>query len=152
MLLISVHPKYATSILEGTKTVELRRLRPRMEGLGVVLIYASSPTNALLGAACVTKIQVATPNCLWRSVGKAANVTRVEYDQYFVGAKQAVAIHLSDPAAFSRSVDLSELKGVWPGFHPPQSYRYFSAREVSRLAPIEGVIRSLESVTLRKAA
>ncbi len=56
-ILLSVHPKYADKIFERTKTVELLRVRPKLLEEGdLVLLYVSSPVQALVGAFKVDKI------------------------------------------------------------------------------------------------
>lgn len=49
VLLISIRPVYANKIFDGSKTVELRRVRPRLETGSVVLVYVSNPVQALMG-------------------------------------------------------------------------------------------------------
>ncbi|WP_237302536.1 ASCH domain-containing protein [Streptomyces sp. S063] len=46
-LLLSLHPRFATAILNGEKTVELRRQRVAVPPGTPVIIYATSPTMAL---------------------------------------------------------------------------------------------------------
>lgn len=140
-LLLSVRPTFARRILEGTKTVELRRVRPQIEPGQQVLIYASSPTMALLGSAVVERLDSASPKALWGSVAGAAGVSRAEYDDYFRDAELAVAIWLTSVAEFRRHIPLDELRQRWPWFRPPQSYCFVRAtlkhpeRHVTALAP-----------------
>jgi predicted transcriptional regulator len=48
-LLVSVRPKYASQILSGKKTVELRRKFPETIAAGTLaLIYSSSPVRAIV--------------------------------------------------------------------------------------------------------
>src|SRR6266851_9958504 len=56
-LLISIKPEYASAILEGRKTVELRRKFPEDVAFGSRLyIYSSSPIQAVVGIASVTRV------------------------------------------------------------------------------------------------
>ena len=51
-VLISVRPLYAKEIVEGRKTVELRRKFPGTEAAGgTVVIYSSSPVRAVVAVA-----------------------------------------------------------------------------------------------------
>jgi predicted transcriptional regulator len=44
ILLLSIRPEYANKIFDRTKTVELRRVRPRLLNEGDrVVVYVSSP-------------------------------------------------------------------------------------------------------------
>lgn len=140
-LLLSVRPTFVRRILEGTKTVELRRVRPQIAPGQQVLIYSSSPTMALLASAVVDRLDSASPKALWSSVANAAGVSRAEYDTYFQDAECAAAIWLKNVAAFNRPIPLDELRQRWPWFRPPQSYCFVRAtfkqpeRHVTALAP-----------------
>jgi predicted transcriptional regulator len=130
-------------MLDGTKRVELRRIRPDVSPGIDVLIYSSTPTMALLASAVVERIEESAVETLWRRVRDAAGVSRTEYLAYFAGAGRAVAIWLSQVRAFERPLGLQELRERWPWFRPPQSYCYIRARVdgpnrgVTSLAPRE---------------
>ncbi len=49
VLLLSMQPEYAKKIFNGEKTVELRRVRPKLIAGDLVLVCASCPQKALLG-------------------------------------------------------------------------------------------------------
>ena len=141
ILLLSIRPTYTRRILDGSKTVELRRVRPSVEPGQEVLIYSSSPTMALLAHAVVAKVETAYPSTLWKSVRQAAGVTWTEYDDYFRGAAQAVGIWLRDVLELEEPIPLAQLRQRWPWFRPPQSYCFLQAhvepsrRRVEQLAP-----------------
>ncbi|WP_078901591.1 ASCH domain-containing protein [Actinacidiphila yeochonensis] len=124
-LLISVHPRFATAILEGSKTVELRRQRVAVpEGTPLVL-YATSPVMALVGTARVSRVDSATPAAIWRQHRAHSGINRDEYDAYMQGASQASALVLDSPQNLDHSVPLTHLRAGGT-FHPPQSYRYIT--------------------------
>ena len=61
---MSIKPKYANLIFAGTKTIELRRVCPKV-GLGdLVLVYVSSPRMALVGGFEVAGIVSGEPQTL----------------------------------------------------------------------------------------
>ncbi len=123
-LLLSVKPRYAERIVEGTKTVELRRVRPRVAPDQRVLIYSSSPRMELVATGFVVRVEAAAPSRMWSRVKDVAGITRSEYRRYFDGAGHAVAIWLRDVQPLETPVALHELRQRWPGFRPPQSYCY----------------------------
>lgn len=141
VLLLSVRPTFVRRILEGTKTVELRRIRPQVVPGQHVLIYSSAPTMALLASAVVERLDAASPDSLWSKVAGSAGVSRAEYDAYFRDAERSVAIWLGGVAAFDRPIPLEELRQRWPWFRPPQSFCFVRAtfkqreRQVAALAP-----------------
>lgn len=140
-LFLSIKPTFARKILGGTKTVELRRVRPNVAPGETALIYSSSPEMALLGSARVGTILSRSPSALWCEVRDDAGVSRQEYDSYFSGASTAIGIRLEDVQWFVRPISLREIRERWPWLRPPQSYRYVNAllesngRDVASLAP-----------------
>jgi predicted transcriptional regulator len=123
-LLISLHPVHAERILAGTKTAELRRVRPRVHEGQDVLLCATAPSMVLLGAAVVAHIDEASPNELWNTVRGACGITRAEYDRYFKGAEQAAAIWLTGVVRFDEPITLPVMRARWPWLRIPQSYRF----------------------------
>lgn len=132
MLLLSIHPKYVESILAGEKHVELRRLRPRING-GQALIYATSPRMELVATFRVASVIRSPLDLLWQSVREDACVTRGEFDSYFYGLETGVSIRIADVVTFRRSVPLDHLRAAWKGFHPPQGFRYLEWPDVAKL-------------------
>ena len=132
-LFLSVRPLYAARILEGRKTVELRRVRPRVSKGAVLLLYVSSPVKALKAISMVDRVTSAQPDMLWEQIAHKAGVSRDEFDEYFDDARLGFAIHLSDVQLLSHPVSLAALRKLWPGFTPPQGYQYFTQREFSEL-------------------
>lgn len=137
VLFLSVRPKYAAQILQGTKTVDLRRLYPTVSKGDKVVLYISSPTKAVQATATVESISCAEPSKLWKEVRDRAGVTRVEFDDYFSDAAKGVAIHIKNVQKLKYPIPLSTLRQLWPNFRPPQSYRYFSVEELARLRNIQ---------------
>ncbi|MGW1144574.1 ASCH domain-containing protein [Streptomyces sp. NPDC002454] len=139
-MLLSVHPRFATAILAGTKTVEVRRQRVAAPPGTPVLLYATSPTMAIVGLARIASVRVASPREVWSSSRTKAGISRREYDKYMSGALQASGLTLEAPVAFDAPVPLAALRAAGP-FHPPQSYRYLtgdSLRKVLEAAPDGG--------------
>ncbi len=131
-LLLSVRPRYADLLLDGSKSVELRRVRPSVKPGALVLIYASSPARALVGSGRVHAIEAGGPAEIWCRHGSRTGVTPDEYDVYFEGATAAVAISLTGVQPLSRPTPLAELRAR-TGFRPPQSFRYLAAADTLRL-------------------
>lgn len=124
-LFISVKPKYANAILEGTKTVELRRTRPNLPDGSLVILYSSTPTRAVVGWARLTGVRVGTPIEIWDEYGTAAAIDEPDYDAYFDGTAQAFALELNDVVAAFQPIPLDVIRSI--GIQPPQSWRYLPA-------------------------
>jgi predicted transcriptional regulator len=126
MLFLSIHPEYVQAIIEGRKTVELRKRRPRAEIGSTVVIYATMPQCEVVATAVLYRIQSADPGKLWRHVRDASAVTKPAFDQYFSEAEIAVGIHFTQVRLFDAPIHLTDLRERWQGFHPPQQFRYLS--------------------------
>jgi predicted transcriptional regulator len=130
-LLLSIRPKYAELIFKGEKTVELRRVKPKITAGDIVLVYVSSPTKALLGAFEVDKVVESSPESLWAKVNNIAGITEAEFIDYYEGTEKAYGIFIKKSWHLDTPLGLSNLKKAWNNFHPPQSYRYVSVKEAS---------------------
>ena len=132
-VLMSIRPVFAEGILSGVKTVELRRRRPSVQVGERVVIYASSPTCALVGAFIVGQIDEYAPATLWDEFGGASGLNRREFMAYFEGAEIGVAISVGKVWRAPRGIQLHQLQELWPDFVAPQSYRYVSAEALHEL-------------------
>ncbi len=132
-LFLSLRPRYAELLLAGRKSVELRRICPAAPEGSMVLLYASSPTMTLVGQAEVERIEVASLDQIWQMHGPQTGINRNEYDRYFEGLDQGVAILLTNIRRLDRPRPLDDLRHRLSGFRPPQSYRYLDSCQVAAL-------------------
>src|SRR5271157_5356318 len=96
-ILMSVKPSYAEKIFNRTKTVELRRIKPKFLQEGdLILVYVSSPVKALTGAFTVSSVMEKSLLNLWRSVKDYAGIERKEFFDYFQGVETGSAIFIKD--------------------------------------------------------
>ena len=132
-LLISIRPRFAEMIFSGSKTVELRRVCPKLSAGDLALVYVSSPIMELQGAFKVGEVISKSPSALWEKVGKKSGVTRTEFFDYFRGKKLAHAIVIEGYWKLPSPVCLSTLRKRKGGFRPPQNYHYLRNDESSLL-------------------
>lgn len=132
-LFLSLRPRFAEMLLDGRKTVELRRVRPNAESGSVVLLYATSPDRTLVGRAEIAEIEVSSLQDIWDRHGWATGLNRAEYDAYFDGVDQAVAIGLRRICRLAQPRPLDDLRRRLIGFRPPQSFRYLDSLQVASL-------------------
>jgi predicted transcriptional regulator len=123
-VLLSIRPTFANLIASGGKTVELRRRFPAVPSGTTLVIYATQPVAAVLGITPLRCLTASTLPVLWRKFGVASAVTRETFDLYFTECTRGIAIELEAFEAFTPPIPLTELRGLWPAFAPPQSYRY----------------------------
>jgi predicted transcriptional regulator len=126
-----VKPQYANAILDGTKTVELRRTRPNLPDGSLVILYSSTPTRAVVGWAHLTGVREGTPIEIWDNYGAAAAIEEPDYDAYFDGTDQAFALELEDVVAAVQPIPLEVIRSI--GIQPPQSWRYVPADVTTRI-------------------
>ncbi len=130
-LLLSVRPRFARAILDGTKTVELRRRFVRAAAGTPVIIYASTPMMAVVGTARLRQVVVSDPNVAWLRHHPTLGLERVEFDEY-LGGRMACLLILEDVASLESPLPLRGLQEDGP-FRPPQSYRYISSADPARV-------------------
>ena len=123
-VVFSIRPVHAEKILDGSKTVELRRRFTNGVKPGTLaLIYSTSPTSALTGSARIQDVQrLAVPD-LWKKHRFGACLQKSDFEDYFSGLKRGYAIVLTSVRPLARPVGLPELRERF-GFEPPQSYQY----------------------------
>jgi predicted transcriptional regulator len=143
ILLLSIKPEYADKIFSGKKTVELRRVRTRLNPGDLVLVYVSSPKKALVGSfevECVSQIEIENLqkdlNIFWKQIKDKAKISYREFRNYYKGASIVVGISLTNVKSFSIPVELEQLRQRIPQFQPPQSYRYLNQTELKMFESI----------------
>jgi predicted transcriptional regulator len=117
--LLSLHPRFARAILEGSKTVELRRARFSAD-VSHVVVYATRPVQRVVGWFEVSKVERDRPARLWRRHGPATGISTREFREYFDGAVEGTAISVGHVVALDEPLQLGALGHPVP----PQSYRY----------------------------
>ena len=123
VLLLSVRPHYAESILAGTKRAEIRRQRPGTPPGTPVIIYATKPVAAVIGTARIDHIQAGSPAELWDQYNGVMDVTEPDYAEYLDGVDTAYVLLLSQARRIAPLLSLDEMRQT-AAFQPPRSYRY----------------------------
>jgi predicted transcriptional regulator len=131
VLLLSIKPQYARKIFDGTKTVELRRIKPKHLNDGdLIWVYESAPVKALVGAFEVEKVIEESIEQLWKKVQKKSAISKQEYNSYFQGTAMGVAIFISQFWELTNPIPLESLRQEPYSFTPPQSFRYITDLEL----------------------
>lgn len=129
-ILLSVKPKFANLIVEGSKLVELRRTVPA-QAVGTIAIYSSSPVQSIVALADVKETIEASPSKLW-SIAKdnGGGLTRTELMTYFESKKTGFAIMLENVRVYRTPVNPAR---IFKPFSAPQSFRYLIPKELKKL-------------------
>jgi len=137
-VLMSIRPQYAYKIFDGTKTVELRRIKPKTLSNGdLILVYVSSPVKSLVGAFKVAHVIEKPLSSLWKAVKDHAGVSYAEFSKYYDGVLSGAAIFIKDVWLLPKPIHLSDLQKGVNGFYPPQSFRYTSIQQVNNFRQLQ---------------
>lgn len=126
--LISIHGVHAHGILQGSKTVELRRRFPRTQPGSRLWIYETLPTAAVTGHVEVVRLERDVPEVLWARHERRLGISRAVFEAYLSDCTYAYAIMLSAPQRVV-PIPAASLKSIRPGFHPPQVMTRLSSDE-----------------------
>ncbi len=123
-VLFSIKPMYADKILDGEKTVELRRRFTDAEVVGsLAFIYSTSPVRELVGYARIRDVRRLRVQDIWYEYHGASGIGKAAFDSYFAGRAEGYVIVLDDATRLPDSVPIADLRKRF-GFVPPQSFRY----------------------------
>lgn len=131
-LMLSLKPRFAEAILAGTKTVEVRRVMPRITIPTLALLYASGSERALVGTCVVRSVARYPADEMWRLHGADTALSKPEFDAYLEGRDCGVALLLERPEPLATPIPLHTLRLV-NGFRPPQSFAYVCDAQRKRL-------------------
>lgn len=126
--LISIHPRFANAILDGTKRVEFRKVSFK-RAITHILLYATAPIQRVVGYVEVSAIDERSPTALWRRYRRVAGIERHAFFAYYEGKTTGVALKIRRPQRLVRPLCLDDLHH---GAVPPQSFAY-STRDALRL-------------------
>jgi predicted transcriptional regulator len=133
-LLVSLHPRHASNILSGDKTVELRRRFSEQRTRGAsALIYSTAPVQAIVGLAHIKQVLKLPVSRIWKEYGTSACVSKAEIEVYFSGLREGYVILLAEARPLKRQLTRRALYSKF-GIVPPQSYRYITGACVALLS------------------
>lgn len=124
-LLLSVKPVYAHALLDGRKTIEIRRKFPVQQSGTPIFIYASSPERQLLGTVRLDSIELLEPDLVWEKHRSVIEIGRTALSSYARGLDRLSLLRVGEPKVLSRPVSLSSMRSL-ARLEPPQSFRYLS--------------------------
>jgi predicted transcriptional regulator/DNA-binding XRE family transcriptional regulator len=123
-VILSIKPEYSSKIIQGMKTVELRRRFPINVPKGTIAyIYSTTPDKALVGWAKIADVDKVSVKTIWARYAAEACIKRKDFDLYFSGLQNGYVLKFEEAHPFERELELTELKEKY-GFRPPQSFLY----------------------------
>lgn len=121
-VLMSIKPAFANLIVDGYKTIELRRKFP-VDFSSKCIIYSSSPTQAIIGECIIKKVEKLTIKELWKNYSEESMIGWEQFEKYFEGCEHGYALILSSAKRYQEPIKLNEK--ISSG-RPPQSYCYLN--------------------------
>jgi predicted transcriptional regulator len=129
--MISIHSDHATNIVDGLKTVELRRRFMSLPIGSRLWIYSTLPVGALVATATITCIDYDSPYALWTRYQSEAAVSETVFFKYFSGCDLGCAIQLNDVERIT-PVPLKSIRRIRGIDHIPQVATKISIFEASQ--------------------
>lgn len=123
-LWLSIHPRWAAAILDGRKSVELRRRAPSVERGAEAVLYSTSPESQVVGSAVVEAIVELPIDELWEEYGERADISQHDFAGYFAGSDRGAAIELSSVNRLENPIGLGSIRDA--GLEPAQGWRYLN--------------------------
>lgn len=120
-VLLAIKPEFAEKIFDGTKKFEFRKTIFKSDNVKVVVIYASSPKQKVVGEFEIEKVIALEPEELWKKTKKHSGITKQYFDSYFNEKEKGFAIKIKklkkyrSPKCLKTDFNISS---------PPQSFLY----------------------------
>lgn len=125
-VVLSLKPRWAEAILNGSKTIEIRRRFRLGENLAQrAFVYTTSPVKALEGETRITAVRQMPIEDIKRHWLHHTGVSQSELEAYLGDLGYGTLIYLDSPRRYDRSLPLVELRERH-GFTAPQSFAYAS--------------------------
>jgi predicted transcriptional regulator len=131
--LLSVRSPHIERILDGSKTVEVRRRPMRVAPGTRVLLYAAGQRRELVGSFKTGPLETGSPDDIWQRFRERLGLSESDFFEYFLGATSSFAIPAIDVRVLDKPVSLSDLRQRWPAFSTPRTHRYVQATELHSL-------------------
>lgn len=120
--MISIHSSHANSILDGSKTVELRRRFMKLPRGSRLWIYSTLPVGAVVATATIEALDYASPAVLWERYQTDVAVSEEAFLTYFDGCPLGCAIKLRDIQAIA-PISLNSVRQIRGIDHIPKLRR-----------------------------
>lgn len=119
-VLLSIKPKYAFKIFDGTKKYEFRKNIFKRKDIDKIIVYASSPVQKVIGEFEIADILYEETELLWQMTRQYSGISKDSYDKYFKNKDRAFAIRVGSVKEYANPKLLSDLNINFA----PQSFAY----------------------------
>ena len=123
-ILLSIKPKWAALILEGKKTVELRKQWTKSDDIQRIYLYASSPVKKIVGWMELELAACESVDELKRDTEPYSQVPSEEFNSYFSGKETGWGLFIRRAVKIERPISLNAVAE-----RPPQSWMKLSPEQ-----------------------
>lgn len=135
-ILLSVKPRFTDLVVTGEKRVEFRRTAPAAE-VGIIVVYASAPTSAIVAMVPVQQTVYTSIKKLWGlSRDLYGGLTRNGLRDYFADRDNGFTFLLGDVRVYPKPL---RPDSIVHDFRAPQSFCYLSPAEIGRAVKLLSV-------------
>jgi predicted transcriptional regulator len=119
-VLLSIKPEFASKIFDGTKRYEFRRSIFKNANIKSVVVYASSPTQKVIGEFEIERIINTNVAALWHETKEFSGITEDYFMKYFIGKEDGFAIKIKKVKRYKEPMCIrADFQAT-----PPQSFIY----------------------------
>jgi len=119
-VLLSIKPKFAELIFNGTKKFEFRKAIFKNTNIKTVVVYASSPLQKVIGEFEIEEIFNDELEKLWSRTKQFAGIEEEYFYQYFAEREMGYAIKIMKTKRYDNPLSLKKDFNLTP----PQSFLY----------------------------
>jgi predicted transcriptional regulator len=119
-VLLSIKPCFAEKIFDGSKKFEFRRSIFKNPRIKTVLVYASSPTQKVIGEFQIERILNQDLHSLWEETKNHAGIDEDYFYRYFGDKQQGYAIKICKAKKYRTPLCIRKDFRLTP----PQSFLY----------------------------
>jgi predicted transcriptional regulator len=119
-VLLSIKPRFAELIFNGSKKYEFRKAMFKKEGITTVVVYSSSPMQKVIGEFEIERILTDDLASLWAQTKDAAGIEEDYFYSYFGERQQGFALKIKSTKKYKTPLNLKEHFNLTP----PQSFLY----------------------------
>lgn len=119
-VLLSIKPEFAERIFEGSKKYEFRKALFKNNDIKTIVVFASSPTQRVIGEFEIETIISDSPEKLWNETKEFAGVEEHFFNEYFADREMGFAIKIKKTKKYKEALCLRQHFNLTP----PQSFLY----------------------------
>jgi predicted transcriptional regulator len=119
-VLLSIKPKFAELIFEGTKKFEFRKAIFKNSNIKTIVVYASSPLQKVIGEFDIEEIFNEKLEKLWSKTKHSAGIDEEYFYEYFAEREMGYAIKIMKTRRYETPLSLKNDYNLTP----PQSFLY----------------------------